>query len=78
MSLKTLMGTGLSLVACTGEKSPAAAHLIRSFDFKGKSSIVQKIRSDAMCKQVTADCDGLRYFLDLRDDVSLVALNSHE
>jgi len=69
MSLKTLLDPVLSLVARTCEKSPAAAHLVRSFDFKGKGSIVQKIRSDAMCKQVMADCDGLRYLLDLRDDV---------
>lgn len=69
MPLRTLLDPFLSLVARTCEKSPAAAHLIRSFDFKGKGSIVQKIRGAAMAREVTADCDGLRFQLDLSDDV---------
>ena len=69
MSLKTLLDPVLSLLARTCEKSPAAAHLIRSFDFRGKGSIIQRIRGDAMRREVTADCDGLRFHLDLSDDV---------
>lgn len=69
ISLKALLGPVFSLAARTCEKSPAAAHLIRSFDFKGKGSIIQRIRPCAMSRQVTADCDGLWYRLDLSDDV---------
>jgi FkbM family methyltransferase len=69
MSLKALLDPVFSFAARTCEKSPAAAHLIRSFDFKGKGSIIQRIRPGAMSRQVTADCDGLRYRLDLSDDV---------
>src|ERR1700686_5070158 len=69
MSLRALLDPVFSLAARTCEKSSAAAHLVRSFDFKGKGSIIQRIRPYAMSRQVTADCDGLWYRLDLSDDV---------
>jgi FkbM family methyltransferase len=45
------------------------AHVIRRLDFKGKGRIIQRIRSEAMRREVTADCGGILYRLDLADDV---------
>jgi FkbM family methyltransferase len=69
MSVKDLLAPVFDFGARTCEKSPAVAQLVRRFDFRGKGSIVQRIRSEAMSREVTAVCDGLLYRLDLRDDI---------
>lgn len=58
-----------SLVARACENSSIAARLIRSLNFRGKGLIVERIRSGAMCREVVTTCNGIRYRLDLRDDV---------
>jgi len=69
MSVRDLFNPFFIIGARTCEKSPAVAKLIRRFDFKGKGSVIQRIRSKAMPREVTAECDGILYRLDLRDDV---------
>jgi FkbM family methyltransferase len=69
MSLKDLLNPVFSLAARTCEKSDAMAHVIRRLDFKGKGRIIQRIRGEAMRREVTADCGGILYRLDLADDV---------
>lgn len=69
MQLKSVLNPFFSLAARSCESSPTVAHLIRRFNFKGKGSIIQRIRPEAMRREVTADCDGILYRLDLQDDV---------
>jgi FkbM family methyltransferase len=69
MSLKKFLNPVFSLAARGCEKSPAMANLVRRFNFRGKGSIVQRIRPEAMRREVTAECSGIRYQLDLHDDV---------
>lgn len=69
MSVRDLFNPLFIIGARTCEKSPAVAKLVRNFDFKGKGSVIQRIRSQAMPHEVTAECDGILYRLDLRDDV---------
>ncbi|MGC2697264.1 MAG: FkbM family methyltransferase [Candidatus Angelobacter sp.] len=69
MQIKSVFNPIFALAARTCESSPAVAHLIRRFDFKGKGSIIQRIRPEAMRREVIADCDGILYRLDLQDDV---------
>ena len=37
--------------------------------FRGKGLIVERFRSEAMAREVVAECNGINYCLDLRDDV---------
>ncbi|HET9838588.1 MAG TPA: FkbM family methyltransferase, partial [Candidatus Angelobacter sp.] len=70
MSVRDLFNPFFIIGARSCEKSPAVAKLVRRFDFKGKGSVIQRIRSKAMPpREVTAECDGILYRLDLRDDV---------
>lgn len=69
MSVRDLLDPIFYFGARTCEKSPAIAQLVRRFDFKGKGSIVQCIRPEAMSREVTVVCDGILFCLDLRDDV---------
>ncbi len=59
----------LSLVAAGCERSPAFSWLLRNVTFRGKGRIVMRLHSDAMAREVTVTNDGIRYCLDLRDDV---------
>ncbi|MFI5072257.1 MAG: FkbM family methyltransferase [Terriglobales bacterium] len=43
--------------------------MVRALNFKGKGSIVQRIRPESIAREVTVKCHGVRYQLDLRDDV---------
>jgi hypothetical protein len=58
-----------SAAAMTCERSAAAAELFRRLNFKGKGRIIQHLRSESMNREVTADCNGVSFRLDLRDDV---------
>ena len=69
MSFKDIFDPICDLAARTCEKSPLAADLVRKVDFKGKGRIVQRIRSGAMARELVADCGGIQYRLDLRDDI---------
>ena len=69
MLIKNAFNPVFSLLARACERSEPAAEFIRSLDFRGKGCIVERIRSDAMTREVTTACDGVRYRLDLRDDV---------
>jgi FkbM family methyltransferase len=69
MALKSLFNPVFYLAARTCEKSSLAAELIRKLDFKGKGSIIQRIRPGSMCREVTAESNGIRYHLNLRDDI---------
>jgi FkbM family methyltransferase len=69
MSFKDIFDPICALAARTCEKSPLAADLVRKVDFKGKGRIVQRIRSGAMAREIVADCNGIQYQLDLRDDI---------
>jgi len=69
MSFKDIFNPICALAARTCEKSPVAADLVRKVDFKGKGRIVQRIRSGAMAREIVADCNGIQYQLDLRDDI---------
>jgi FkbM family methyltransferase len=69
MSFKDIFDPICALAARTCEKSPLAADLVRKVDFKGKGRIVQRIRSGAMAREIVADCNGIHYQLDLRDDI---------
>ena len=69
MSVRDLLDPVFQFGARTCEKSPAMAQLVRHLDFRGKGSIVERIRPEAMSREVTAVCDGIRYRLDLRDHI---------
>jgi FkbM family methyltransferase len=69
MPVKDIFNPICALAARTCEKSQIAASVVRNLDFKGKGRIVQRIRSSAMPREVVATCDGVRYRLDLRDDI---------
>ncbi|HEU4413658.1 MAG TPA: FkbM family methyltransferase [Candidatus Angelobacter sp.] len=69
MQIKSVLNPFFSLAARGCESSSAVAHLIRRVEFRGKGSIIQRIRPEAMRREVTADCDGILYRLDLEDDV---------
>ncbi len=58
-----------SLAARSCERSTIATGIIRQLNFRGKHRIVQRIRAELINPEVTATCDGIRYQLDLRDDV---------
>jgi FkbM family methyltransferase len=69
MSVKDLFNPLFSVIARGCEKSELIAEGIRGLNFKGKGRIVERIRADAMNREVTAACDGIKFRLDLRDDV---------
>jgi FkbM family methyltransferase len=69
MSIKDAFNPLFSLTARACERSGTLARIIRNVDFKGKGRIVERIRSDAMAREVTAWCDGVQLRLELRDDV---------
>ena len=69
MPLRDLLRPAFFVLARGCEVSPALARIIRTLDFRGKRSIVQRIRPQKMAGEVTADCRGIWFRLDLQDDV---------
>jgi FkbM family methyltransferase len=69
MSFKDLFNPMWTLAARVCERSPRAAGIVRNLDFRGKPRIVQRIRPNVIGPEVFATCDGVRYKLDLRDDI---------
>jgi FkbM family methyltransferase len=69
MSIKDVFNPLFSLTARACERSETVAGIIRNIDFKGKGRIVERLRPDAMGREVTTWCDGVQFRLDLRDDV---------
>ena len=71
MPLTRLLSPVFSLAARACEKSPAFARTMRRINFRGKSQIVQRIRPESIAREVVAQCGGVLYRLDLRDNVQL-------
>jgi FkbM family methyltransferase len=69
MSMTDLLNPVFSLGARLCERSALAAGVIRNLHFRGKGRIIQRISAVPMSGEVTATCGGIRYHLDLRDDV---------
>lgn len=69
VSMTDLFDPIFSLAARICERSAITADVVRRLDFRGKGRIVQRMRSESVSREVTARCDGIRYHLDLRDDV---------
>ena len=53
----------------TCERSAAVAEFLRRLKFKGKGRIIQHLRAESMNREVTADCNGISFRLDLRDNL---------
>ena len=69
MPLIRLFGPVFSLAARTCERSAAVADMMRKLNFKAKRDIIQRIRPESIAREVVADCGGVLYRLDLRDNV---------
>ena len=69
MSVTDWLNPVFSLGARICERSTLAAGVIRHLDFRGKGRIVQRLSATSMSREVVATCAGVRYHLDLRDDV---------
>lgn len=69
MSASNLVQSIALLAARVCERSSLALKLLRRFDFKGKGLIVQRIRQETLGDEVVAECKGIRYRLNLHDDI---------
>src|SRR5579862_2553572 len=69
MTFKDMLNPLFSCAARLCDKSEAARSVLRDFDFKGKGRIVARIMPEAIGPEVMATCRGIRYQLDLRDDI---------
>jgi len=58
---------GLAALAC--ENSDVAAGIVRKLEFRGKRRIAQRTTRAKSGHEVVATCSGIRYKLDLRDDL---------
>src|SRR6266568_1583980 len=69
MSVKDAFNPLFSLAAHGCSRSETVARIIRHLDFKGKGRIVERIRTDSMNREVSAMCGGVKFRLDLHDDM---------
>src|SRR6266567_433264 len=69
MSVKDAFNPLFSLAAHGCARSEIVARIIRHLNFRGKGRIVQRIRTDSLDREVSAMCGGVRFRLDLHDDL---------